>query len=197
MSDLAEALRQLADYHVKSPAYVVRTPDSGYVVSPGGAGWGAPSRCVISRSQLGTLMWESGLRREELADPQTAAQLAAVVVSREVGSPRQIVQYVSSHFGSGDRATVRDLQRPDAAEDRSCVGPAPSGRRALIDNGGLDGVELRAVRWALLECRGEAHRPGTATDTDGRHEAPSRHRRRYDCRLCAVTRCGSRSTAAA
>lgn len=79
MSDLAEAVRQLADYHVKSPALVVQRPEGGYVVSPDGSDGGARNRFVISRSQLGTLMWENGLRREELADPQTAAKLAALV----------------------------------------------------------------------------------------------------------------------
>lgn len=79
VSDIAEAVRQLADYHVKSLALVVQTPDGEYVISPDGLGGNARNRYVISRSQLGTPMWENGLRREELADPQTAAKLAALV----------------------------------------------------------------------------------------------------------------------
>lgn len=81
MSDLAEAVRQLADYHVKSPALVVQTPDGGYAISPDGMGGHVRNRYVISRSQLGTLMWENGFRREELADPQAAAKLAALVAA--------------------------------------------------------------------------------------------------------------------
>jgi hypothetical protein len=81
VSDLADAVRQLADYHVQSPALVVQTPDGEYAISPDGMGGGARNRFVISRSQLGTLMWENGLRREELADPQTAAKLAALVAA--------------------------------------------------------------------------------------------------------------------
>jgi len=81
VSDLAEAVRQLADCHVKSPALVVQTPEGGYVVSPDGSGGGTRNRFMISRSQLGTLMWENGFRREELADPQTAAKLAALVAA--------------------------------------------------------------------------------------------------------------------
>lgn len=79
MSDLAEAVRRLADCHVKSPALVLQTPEGGYVVSPDGMGGGAQNRFVISPGQLATLMWENGFRREELADPQTAAKLTAIV----------------------------------------------------------------------------------------------------------------------
>jgi hypothetical protein len=80
VSDL-DAVRQLADYHVKSPALVVQTPEGGYVISPDGVGGDVRNRFVISRSQLGTLMWENRFRREELADPQTAAKLAALVAA--------------------------------------------------------------------------------------------------------------------
>jgi hypothetical protein len=57
----------------------VQTLQGEYEISPDGMGCGARNRLVISRSQLGTLMWENGFRREELADPQTAAKLAAIV----------------------------------------------------------------------------------------------------------------------
>ncbi|MDG4765115.1 hypothetical protein O7632_13560 [Solwaraspora sp. WMMD406] len=91
MSDLADAVRNLAEYHVKSPALVVQAPDGGYLINPDGMGGNTRNRFVISRSQLGTLMWENGLRRKELAEPQAAAKLAAIVAKFRVppaGSPR-------------------------------------------------------------------------------------------------------------
>jgi hypothetical protein len=59
--DLVDAVRQLANHHVKSPALILRTPEGEYVVSPDGTGGGAHNRFVISRSQLATLMWENGM----------------------------------------------------------------------------------------------------------------------------------------
>lgn len=81
MSDLVGAVRQLAGFHVKSPARIVWTPRGGYVVCPDGTGDGDRNRFVISRSQLGTLMWKNGFRREELTDPHVAGQLAGLVAS--------------------------------------------------------------------------------------------------------------------
>jgi hypothetical protein len=81
VSDLADAVRLLADHHVKSPALVVQTPGGDYLISADGTGGGAGNRFVISRSQLGTLMWENGFRRDELADPQTAAKVASLVAA--------------------------------------------------------------------------------------------------------------------
>jgi hypothetical protein len=81
VSDLADAVRQLADHHVKSPALVVQMPNGEYMIRPDGTGGGVQNRFVISRSQLATLMWEHGFRRDELADPQTAAKLASLVTA--------------------------------------------------------------------------------------------------------------------
>lgn len=87
VSDLAETVRLLADYHSKSPALVVETPDGEYVISPDGMGGGLQNRFVISRSQLAALMWENGYRREDLAEPEIAAKLAALVA--EFRPPRR------------------------------------------------------------------------------------------------------------
>jgi hypothetical protein len=81
MNDLANAVRELALCHVKSPALVVQTPEGGYAVRPDRSSVGAGNYPVISRSQLDTLMWQDGLRRKELTEPARVGELATIVAS--------------------------------------------------------------------------------------------------------------------
>lgn len=126
-SGMVDAVKQLADYHAKSPALIVRTPEGGYLISPDGMGEGTQNTFVISRSQLATLMWEHGLRREALADPQTAAKVTALVAAFCPPGP------VSRH--QGDRGDPSPAQGPgvrSAASD----GGAPGSESHLTRQGG-------------------------------------------------------------
>jgi hypothetical protein len=76
---LTEVVAQLAAFHSHSPALIVRTPAGGYEISPDGMGGGPDNRYLISRSQLGELMWEHGVKRDDLRDPGVATRIAAVV----------------------------------------------------------------------------------------------------------------------
>ncbi|MFB9238139.1 hypothetical protein ACFFWC_21715 [Plantactinospora siamensis] len=81
MHDLTDAVKRLAEHTPHGPALIVRTPDGQHLVSPDGSGESPRNQYVISRSQLGSLMWEHGYRREHLTDPQQAAELAALVAA--------------------------------------------------------------------------------------------------------------------
>jgi len=74
-------VRQLAACHVKSSALVVQTPTGGYKVNSEAPSHATEETRVISRSELGQLMWRNGLFREDLADPQIAARLATLVAT--------------------------------------------------------------------------------------------------------------------
>jgi hypothetical protein len=79
VNGLVEAVRALAAFDRRSPALMVQTPSGGYHVSPNGYGDGLENIYVISRDQLTTLMLAEGIRREHLADVETAERLATVV----------------------------------------------------------------------------------------------------------------------
>ena len=77
--ELVAAVKELASYHVKSPAAIVQLADGDYIVIPYGVPGREIGRYVISRGQLGVLMWEHRFGRRDLADPKEAARLAALV----------------------------------------------------------------------------------------------------------------------
>lgn len=79
MSALAQAVRELAVFDRRSAALLVLTPGGEYLVNPHGFGGGSESTFVISRAQLHDLMVAGSLRRDHLADADTAQRLARVV----------------------------------------------------------------------------------------------------------------------
>jgi hypothetical protein len=81
MTNLVDAVRKLADQPAQGPALIARNPEGLYLVSPDGSGGGPHNKYVISRSQLGTLMWENGILRDNLTDPEQAAKIATLVAA--------------------------------------------------------------------------------------------------------------------
>jgi hypothetical protein len=85
VTGLAEVVRELAGFDRRSPALIVQQPLGGYLISPDGTGGGPDNVYVISRRQLAELMWEHGIYRDHLLDPQVVARLAGLVAARRDG----------------------------------------------------------------------------------------------------------------
>ncbi|WP_460806784.1 hypothetical protein [Micromonospora zhanjiangensis] len=81
MTDLVDAVRLLTKEPSLGPALIVRTPEGTYLISPDGSGGNARNHYVISRGQLGLLMWEHNELSDDLADPERAARVAALVAA--------------------------------------------------------------------------------------------------------------------
>lgn len=79
-SDLAAAVRELAELDRRSPEVLVRTPAGKYRVHARGYGGNIGDLFVISRSQLQDLMAAGSLSGQRLADPATLRRLVNVVM---------------------------------------------------------------------------------------------------------------------
>jgi len=88
MAELTEALCELARLDRRHLGLIVLTPTGDYLVDLSGTGAGVRNRFVISRRQLGELMWDHQVPRDELTDPDVAARLTALVTAWRATQPQ-------------------------------------------------------------------------------------------------------------
>ena len=76
---LSRQIRILADLPPQGPGLIYRTPHEAYWVSETGITGSPANMYVISRDQLGELMWEAQIRPDDLEDEAKLARLTGLV----------------------------------------------------------------------------------------------------------------------
>lgn len=87
MNNLIEQVCNLAQLPPARYGLLYQTPEGVYAISDeDGLTGSAANRYIISTNQLRDLLWDMGVRRDQLADPVVAARVAAKVAERRTGA---------------------------------------------------------------------------------------------------------------